>query len=177
MKAAVKVLGVKELIKNLERLGGNVDTASRDALWAAGAYLEGALKQKLSQAGTGREYKTGFKGERHATHRASVAGQPPAPDTGRLRASITHTVNKAISTPYTFRTGSGVTNLPDPGGGKGMAKGLVGTNVEYGAYLEFGTSRMAARPWLYSTIAEEADRVVGIVKLFLKKAIQKAKKR
>ena len=56
------------------------------------------------------------------THIASAPGQYPASDTGRLAGSI-----KAII--------SGTT-------------AIVGTNVAYGPMLEFGTSRMAARPWL-----------------------------
>jgi len=38
---------------------------------------------------------------------------------------------------------------------------VVGTNVQYGTMLEFGTSRMAARPWLLPSF-EKAK--VGIEK-------------
>jgi HK97 gp10 family phage protein len=47
-------------------------------------------------------------------------------DTGRLRSSITHEVG---------------------GDAEGMVA-RVGTNVEYAKYLEYGTSRMSARPFL-----------------------------
>jgi len=57
------------------------------------------------------------------THQASAPGQYPATDTGRLVSSVRM--------------------LPDVG-----TSYVVGTNVEYGRWLEFGTSRMAARPWL-----------------------------
>lgn len=166
MKAGVRVTGVKELIQNLERLGGNVQDASIEAIWTAGAHLEGAAKEKLSQPGTGRTYKTGRSGERYATHQASAPGEPPAVDTGELRASVTHNV--------TGRVGK---SLPDPGGSKTKVKDYVGTNLESGAYLEFGTSRMKPRPWLYPTIAEEAAVVNKLIKNVLKKAIAKGKKR
>uniref|UniRef100_A0A6M3MF03 Putative tail protein n=1 Tax=viral metagenome TaxID=1070528 RepID=A0A6M3MF03_9ZZZZ len=166
MKAGVKVTGVKELIQNLERLGGNVQNASVEALWTAGAHLEGALKEKLSQPGTGRTYKTGRKGARYATHQASAPGEPPAVDTGRLRSSVTHNV-----------TGRPGRDLPDPGGSKTEAKGYVGTNLEIGPYLEFGTSRMKERPWLYPTITEEATAVAKLVQNVIKRAIAKAKRR
>ncbi len=45
-------------------------------------------------------------------------------DTGRLRNSITHAVSSAESVVY------------------------VGTNVEYAAYVELGTSRQKAQPYL-----------------------------
>jgi len=166
MKAGIKVTGVKELVQNLERLGGNAQDASIEALWTAGAYLEGALKERLSQAGTGRTYKTGRKGMRYATHQASAPGEPPAVDTGRLRASITHNV-----------TGRPGRNLPDPGGSKTSVKGYAGTNLESGPHLEFGTSRMKARPWLYPTIVEEATAVAKLIQNVIKRAIAKAKKR
>lgn len=58
-------------------------------------------------------------------HTASAPGQYPATDTGRLASSVT-----AI--------------LPT----RARLVGEVGTAVMYGRHLEFGTSRMAARPWL-----------------------------
>lgn len=63
-------------------------------------------------------------------------------DTGRLRNSVTHAVDGEERTVY------------------------IGTNVEYGVYIEMGTSRMRARPYLapaathhkeeYKQIAEQA---------------------
>lgn len=47
-------------------------------------------------------------------------------DTGRLRSSVTHELGR--------------------NGGELAAR--IGTNVEYAPYLELGTSRMSARPFL-----------------------------
>lgn len=69
---------------------------------------------------TGRIYRRGT-----VTHQASAPGQYPASDTGRLASNVR------------FELPSG-----------GNMTGRVGTNIQYGAYLEFGTSRMEARPWL-----------------------------
>jgi len=69
---------------------------------------------------TGRIYRRGT-----VTHQASAPGQYPASDTGRLASNVR------------FELPSG-----------GSMTGRVGTNIQYGAYLEFGTSRMEARPWL-----------------------------
>lgn len=63
-------------------------------------------------------------------------------DTGRLRNSITHAVESGEKAVY------------------------IGTNVEYAAFVELGTSRMKARPYLkpaatehtaeYKSLAEQA---------------------
>ena len=56
----------------------------------------------------------------------SQPGQPPAVDTGRLRASITHRIEGNVA--------------------------FVGTTVEYAAYLEYGTSRIEPRPFLHPAL-------------------------
>lgn len=57
-------------------------------------------------------------------------------DTGRLRASITHTIG---------RDGDGL--FAD-----------VGTDVEYGPYVEFGTRHQRPQPFLRPALYEEARR-------------------
>lgn len=71
---------------------------------------------------SGRAYQIAGK-----THIASAPGEPPKTRSGRLAGSIFV--------------------RPEDGG---MAAS-VGTNIEYGRYLEFGTKKMAARPWLFPT--------------------------
>jgi HK97 gp10 family phage protein len=61
------------------------------------------------------------------TIRVETAAKRACPvDTGRLRSSITHEVAVDV---------------------RGLA-GRVGTNVEYAPYVEFGTSRASAQPFL-----------------------------
>jgi HK97 gp10 family phage protein len=62
-------------------------------------------------------------------HRAAV--RLCAVDTGRLRASITWRLGKDA---------------------RGLV-GIVGTNVEYAPFLEFGTRYMAAQPFLRPALA------------------------
>jgi HK97 gp10 family phage protein len=69
----------------------------------------------------------------------SAPGEPPHKDTGRLRASISYEVDAQEMT------------------------GRVGTNVLYGKFLELGTEKMAARPFLRSTLMEEADAIKKIL--------------
>jgi len=65
-------------------------------------------------------------------------------DTGRLRNSITHTVDVAEQKAY------------------------VGTNVEYAAYVEMGTSKTKAQPYLQPAVYNHADEYSKMVEHFLK---------
>lgn len=97
--------------------------------------VERRAKQLLSRKGSGRVYRRGVtKGGRRRFHQASAPGQPPAADTGLLRASI----NRELSAD-----------------GRGLV-GRVGTSVKYGRYLELGTTKMRARPFLRPAL-EAAD--------------------
>jgi len=96
----------------------------------------------------GGEYvlKKGFKKKRggaamshYIIHQASAPGQPPAPDTGTLKNSITWQVlrrNKRIV-------------------------GRIGTGLPQGAALEFGTKdgRIKARPYIRPVLRREAMKV------------------
>lgn len=91
------------------------------------------IVQELSKPGTGRIYATGYKTAPHDTHQASAPGDPPAVDTGRLRQSI-------------------VALKIEPG------RWRVGTNLEYALYLEFGTRRIAPRPFMRPAADKERQR-------------------
>ena len=179
MKGGVKLIGVKNMMNNLKSVGGNVQKSSVVAISKAGAHLERALKTKLSNLGTGKIYvrSNKYRGRRASVfHRASVPGQPPAKDTGRLMSSITHNV-----------TGRPGNDLPDPGGTKDRVRGYVGTNMgdigyslERGAMIHpFGDPTrlvpLLPRPWMYPTFEEESKEVFDIVANTLKEAIEKAK--
>ena len=71
-----------------------------------------------------------------------VASLAPV-DTGRLRDSITHETHAAEESVY------------------------VGTNVEYGKYQEYGTSRMRAHPFLKPGIMNNLETYKSIAKQFL----------
>lgn len=45
---------------------------------------------------------------------------------------------------------------------------IIGTNVEYGKYQEFGTSRMKAQPYLRPAVDEHLDEYKRIAEAFLK---------
>lgn len=76
----------------------------------------------------------------------SAPGLPPRVDTGRLRASITHRLANDDTGPVAE----------------------VGTNVEYGVWLEYGTSRMQPHPFMGPALEMNAkeieDFLAGAVK-------------
>lgn len=73
----------------------------------------------------------------------STPGGGPAVRTGRLRASITWRFAGAGG--FLAAIASGVSTAL--GGGETLVA-EIGSNVEYALYVEMGTSRMAARPFL-----------------------------
>jgi len=81
---------------------------------------------------------------------ASRPGEPPNTDTGRLVQSIK----------FDFQDG-GLT-------------GRVGTNLKYGAHLEFGTKDMAARPWLSTAVRMSSKEVGQIFKKAVREAVKDA---
>ena len=148
----MRVIGLEQFLKTLDRLRLDVNKAGKQALTKVGLFAEGALKKRVSRTGHGRTYKTGSKTTRYKYHTASVPGHPPAVDTGRLRSSITYNV-----------TGKPGNVLPNPGGGFGDVRAYVGTNVYYGYFLEMGTSKMAPRPWFYITIQANANNIRNLI--------------
>lgn len=112
-------------------------------LEAAARVVANEAKQSVSVAGTGqsRDTKTG-KFRRKYGANPSAPGEPPHKQTGRLRAAITQEITRSVF-------------------GKLIAR--VGTNLLYGRWLELGTSKMAARPWLRRALNAKAAVVKAIL--------------
>lgn len=115
---------------NLPVAEGTSDTALLKGLRAATLDAENLTVGLLSQPGSGRIYK-----RRGVVHRASAPGQPPAPDTGRLRQSVS---SEVIGT-----------------------TGIVSVNAEYAAALELGTEKRAPRPFI-SRLPEYGQRLIAV---------------
>lgn len=131
----IEVDGLQQLLKQLEGIGQGGDQALvnviTDVVTDTHAFAVAGIQRGPK---SGRVYDTRFftdaqgrlrRGEPRPPHQASAPGQYPASDTGRLASSVR----------MEFPTA-------------GRIEGRVGTAVAYGPMLEFGTSRMAARPWL-----------------------------
>lgn len=86
-----------------------------------------------------RMRSNGEKGVYYKGLNPSQPGQPPHKLVGFLQRSIAHEMAQDKST------------------------GFVGTNLDYGLYLEMGTSKMAARPWLRSSLAKHSTTIANII--------------
>ena len=75
-------------------------------------------------------------------HHPSLPGNPPAVDTGTLRRSVTYSVDEKNLTGYV---------------------GSVLNDPPYGAYLEYGTSRMKPRPWLKPATEKSMETIKKIM--------------
>jgi len=69
------------------------------------------------------------------THTASAAGQPPASDTGFLASNITNVIDVD---------------------GLGAS---VESRADYSSFLEFGTTKMAARPFMHPAAEENRPKI------------------
>ena len=114
-----------------------INRVSNDRLNDLGHLLVREIREVISQKGTGKVYK-----RRGRVHVASAPGRPPVIWYGGLHGSIFFIVTEA-----------GPVFLMH-----------VGTNLEYGKQLEFGTrEHVAARPWLGVTL----ERARKMIKKFL----------
>ena len=98
-------------------------------------------------------------------------------DTGLLRNSITHTVGGSSYTHnYTAtrsKTKSGAKRSGSASGTLGTEDDMsayIGTNVEYAAYVEFGTSKTAAQPFLKPAVMNHTEQYKRIFETYLKNA-------
>lgn len=102
------------------------------------AILEGALQIQSTAidlvqhaAGGGRTYT-----HHKVSHEASLPGNPPRTDTGQLVSSIQY---------WTSDDGLSI---------------AVGTTLDYGKYLEYGTRDMAARPFMTPAVDMCRDDII-----------------
>jgi len=118
----IKLDGMAQLLGQLKALGADADDVVINAITDIVTDTQAFAVTGIQSGGAGRTYE---KYQPRRTHRASAPGAYPATDTGRLASSVRMVLPTVAD-----------------------MTGTVGTAVKYGAYLEFGTSRMAARPWL-----------------------------
>ena len=85
----------------------------------------------------------GLQAERYAKEELTRQG---AVDTGRLRASVLNAI-------------------------EGDDSVVIGTNVEYAPYIEFGTSKMAARPYLRPAAQNHSDEYKQMILACLQGAL------
>jgi HK97 gp10 family phage protein len=126
------VRGRRELIQTLGKISKATEQDVRRALLRGAIAVENtAVAKIIDPPKTGRIYRS--RGNKKKLHQASAPGQPPAADTGELHTGITHA------------------EAPAP---QGVIRVEVGANAPYATALELGTSKMAPRPFMAPSLAE-----------------------
>lgn len=125
-----------------------LEAAMQRALNAIGLQLERNAKTEINKA---------------------VYDTPPSPTypvrTGRLRASLTF----ATATEHSEPGAEAKPGDADLRGKPDEDKVYVGTNVEYASCVEFGTTRMRARPYLKPALMNHIDEYKTIAQTELNK--------
>lgn len=138
--------GLDKTLKNLEHVELNLASCVRTACWRLGGKILMAAKERARKGGQGMF--TGTPSE----------DPDPGTPTGRLRGSLTMRANfgqQAAGLKSPAESGDAVGK---PGGsGKDDPVVVVGTNVKYAPFVEFGTRKMHERPILYPAFFENED--------------------
>ena len=149
MKIGIQVKNLNVALKKFDTLKKDLETPFREVI-AGGAQLIRGQAIRSIQTGpkSGRIYE---KYNPRRTHRASAPGQAPASDTGNLVSQIRVRQKN-----------------PD--------EVVVESNALYSSFLEFGTSKMLPRPFLFPATEKSKPKIAQAVFNRVKKEIQKIAK-
>ena len=125
--------------------------------------LQIELREKLSQVGSGAGYFGGAKKLGFYRTR-SAPGEPPAVDTGTLRNSVQ-------SKPQ-YVAGTGMTSIVLAGLVAGVNK-----DARIPRWLEYGTSRMKARPFIAPSLEAIRPSVAGTISDQMQRSIKRMQTR
>jgi HK97 gp10 family phage protein len=132
MDFSVSIQGLDQLLANTGAVAQAVTDEVNKALYASALHVEGVAKKSiLNGEKSGRVYK-----RRTVTHQASAPGEAPASDTGRLVNSFSSYLDSSALTSFVIA-------------GRGT--------VKYATMLEFGTSRIAPRPFMTPALEQSKD--------------------
>ncbi len=143
MDITFKVSNMKKVLSQLDGLAKDMELPFKEVVKGGGQLIRAeAIKSIQTGAKSGVIYQM-YNPRRE--HRASAPGQSPASDTGNL-------VSKII----VRQKSQDVTS--------------VESNANYSAYLEYGTSKMEARPFMLPAFERSKKPIVDAV---FKRVIQK----
>jgi len=148
MEVNVQIEGLDRLARSSKALQAGIEKEIAAGLFASAKKIEGdAKKSILTGQKSGRVYVRG-----NVSHQSSAPGEAPASDTGRLVNSINGELVKGALESI-VRAGSGV--------------------VKYARMLEFGTVRMAARPFFTPAVESNRRWIADRMKEAVRRAIQR----
>ena len=136
MDFTIKTTNLKKVMNKLSKLNKQLEPDFQEVVKGGGQLIRGeAIKSIQSGAKSGIMYQ---KYNPRREHRASAPGQSPASDTGNL-------VSKII----VKQKSADVTN--------------VESNANYSAFLEYGTSKMEPRPFMFPAFEKSKKPIINAV--------------
>ena len=125
--------------KFADKLNAYFDSKLKESLEVIGNYVKEDLKNELDTS----YYVTPAQRKAGMINQSSSAGNPPHRRTGALREGIEYDVNGNVVT---------------------ISSSRVGKDPEVPSHLEWGTSQMAARPYMRPEINELKTKLPEILK-------------
>lgn len=133
---SVTIVGIEKLNATLKALEKDAGRHSKSAYIAGGKLVEGEAKRSIQNKSPGKVVTRYREGGSSYEHQSSSTGSAPNTDTGGLVRSInTEPANDGV---------------------------FVGTSLEYGKHLEFGTKNMGERPWLIPALKVKSDEIIKL---------------
>ena len=146
MDIKINVKNLKKVLSQLNRLDKDLETPFQEIVKGGGQLIRAeAIKSIQTGAKTGIVYQ---KYNPRRQHRASAPGQAPASDTGNLVSKI---IVKQKSKNVT----------------------QVESGADYSKFLEYGTSKMEPRPFLFPAFEKSRNKIVKAVFNRVKTAIDR----
>ena len=148
MRISIQIKNINEALKKFDTLKKDLQEPFREVIQGGAQLIRGeAIKDIQTGVKSGRIYE---KYNPRRTHKASAPGQAPASDTGNLVSQIMSVAD-----------------------GKDT---LVESRAEYSKFLEFGTSKMLPRPFLFPASEKSTKKIVQVLIQKLNKVAQGLKK-
>lgn len=147
----IRLTGQKQTIKNLNRMAAKYGQVIADAAVVSAEKVRGDAVQSIQDLSRGESVVRTRNGGKQYDHIASKPGDAPNTDTGQLVRSIRMEVDSDLRV-------------------------FVGTSLEYGKHLEFGTKRMDARPWLNPALDKNRKFIRKSFGRIMKKTTEKGVK-
>ena len=137
--------GVQDATKALEKVKEDLENSMQEVLLGGGQLIRGeAIRSIQSGAKSGKTYKR-YNPTR--THKASAPGEAPASDTGFLVSNIRVKEQKDVV--------------------------VVSSEASYSKFLEFGTSKMLARPFLFPAFEKSKPKIAEVIFRKIKQSLDR----
>ena len=135
MNITFKFTGIEKALEAMDKVKEDLEKNVDEVLAGGGQLIRGEAVRSIQQGSkTGRIYQ---KYNPRRTHRASAPGEAPASDTGFLASSIMVKKEKDVV--------------------------QVTSNAKYAPFLEFGTSKILPRPFMFPASEKSKPKIAEAI--------------